>query len=335
MHRQGRRHFLQGSLALAGLGLLTGCGMVPPLAQQPAKVPRLGLLTTRAVGSRNLDAFYQGLRELGYVEGQTITIEYRLADQNAQLGELAAELVRLTPDVILAAIGPAAEATKRITTTIPIVMASSANAVEVGLVASLAQPGGNVTGLTVDSAGVVSKQLDLIKETVPGLVRLAVFWNPSNLATAPALRANEGVARALGLQLYPFEVRGLQDLPAAFAGVTNSRAEALAVIAGVQGDLLDPAMADFTRQARLPSMFPFRDAVVAGGLMAYTTDLTAMAHRAATYVDKILKGAKPADLPVERSDRFQLVVNLHTAQALGLTIPQSVLIQATEIIQAG
>ena len=280
-----------------------------------------------------MPAFYQGLRDLGYVDGQTIAIESRLAEQNSQFGALAAELVGLKPDVILAAISGAAEAAKRLTTTIPIVMASSANAVENGLVASLARPGGNVTGMTIDGAGALSKQLELIDETVPGLVRLAVLWNPSNPANAPSLQANGGVARALGLELLPFEVRSPDDLPAAFAGVTSSRAEALVAMAGVQSPQIDPAIVEFSRRQRLPAMFPRREAVTLGGLMSNTSDLNGSYYRAATYIDKILKGARPADLPVERIDKFELVVNLQASQELGVTFPPSVLAQVSEIIQ--
>jgi putative ABC transport system substrate-binding protein len=328
-----RRTCLQGSLAVVGLSLLSGCGLSSSRGLWPAKIPRLALLATLDNQVRNVPAFYQGLQSLGYIDGQTIAVEARFAEQNAQFGALAAELVGLDPDLILAAISGAAEAAKRRTTTIPIVMASSANAVEIGLVASLARPGGNVTGMTIDQIGVVSKQLELIKETVTGLVRLAILWNPSNPANAASLRANEGVARTLGLELLPFEVRSPDDLPAAFAGVTETRAQALVAIAGVQSPQLDPAIVEFSRQQRLPAMFPRPEAVALGGLMSNTSDLNGGFERAATYVDKILKGARPADLPVERIDKFHLVVNLQAARELGVTIPPAVMAQVSELIQ--
>jgi putative ABC transport system substrate-binding protein len=328
-----RRRLLGGGLALAGLGALAGCGFDPSRGLWPARIPRLGVVALKSNEERNLPAFLQGLRDLGYVEGQTIAIESRFADQNAQFGALAAEIVALNPDVILAGVTGAAQAAKGLTGTIPIVMASSANAVEIGLVASLARPGGNVTGMSNDTAGVVSKQFELIKQAVPALVRLAVLWNPSNPANERSLRANEEVVRQLGLELSKFPVESPADLPDAFAGAVGSGAEALMAIAGVQGPQHDPAIVEFARQRRLPSMFPFREPVALGGLMCYASDIDGSFYRSAAFVDKILKSAKPADLPVERNDKFQLVINLPAAQALGLVLPPDVMALASEVIR--
>ena len=187
--------------------------------------------------------------------------------------------------------------------------------------------------MTNDFVGTVTKQLDLIIEAVPGLIRLALFWTPNNPASAPALRAIEEIARTRGRELHPFEVRSPDELPVAFAGVIGSRAEALMVMTGVQSPQLDPLMVEFSHQRRLPAIFPFTESVAMGGLMCFAGSIYWSFYRSAAFVDKILKGAKPADLPVERIDRFQFMINLKTAEALGLIIPQSVLAQATDIIQ--
>jgi putative ABC transport system substrate-binding protein len=302
----------------------------------PGKRPRLGLLATTPLVPSRLEAFRDGLRTLGYVEGQTITIEYRETDRFERLQDLAAELIALDVDLILATSGPAAQAASRATTSLPIVMATSANAVEVGLVSSLARPGGNLTGFTVDTAAAVGKALETFRYLLPGPARLGIFWNPDNLAMAPALRANEGVAQKLGWAITPIAVRDARDLDFGFAEVEGSGAEALFVMPGVQGvpgGSLERAIPELALQRRLPSMYAFSEPVRAGGLAAAVTSLEDLYRRSATYVDRILRGAKPADLPVELPTRTDVIVNVRTAHALGVTISQSTLAQVTELIE--
>jgi len=333
MRRDSRRQFLQCSLALAGISLLSGCEKSP----SPATVPRIGFL---AVGSRDgraflINGFLQGLREHGYVEGQNIAIEYRFSeDRDDRLPELAAELVDLKVKLILASGTPASFAAKRATSTIPIVMGGiSANPVETGLVASLARPGGNVTGMSMMSSQLSGKRLELLKEIVPGLATVAVFWNPPNPAYGPILKELEAAAPTLGLKLQRLEVRVPGDFEGAFKSATRQRAGALMA----PGDPLTAnhrkVVADLALKYRLPATMDIKEFAEAGGLLSLGVDLVDSYRRAAKHVDKILKGAKPADLPMEEPTKFDLVVNLKTARALGLTIPQSVLLQATQVIQ--
>jgi putative tryptophan/tyrosine transport system substrate-binding protein len=335
--RDSRRRFLQGSLALASLGLLSGCMMPSLPGQQPAKVPRIGFL---AVGSREgrkflIGGLLEGLREHGYVEGQNIHIEYRFSeDRDERLPELAAELVALKVDLIVASGTPASFAAKRATSTIPLVMGGvAADPVETGLVASLARPGGNVTGMSMMTAPLGGKRLELLKETVPGLARVAVFWNPTNPAYGPILRVLEAGAPTLGLELRRLEVRIPEDFDAAFEAATRERAGALIA----PGDPLvtnRPGMvADLALKYRLATMMENREFVEAGGLLSLGLNLVDSYRRSATYVDKILKGADPAELPMQQPTTFDFAINLTTARALGLAIPQSVLQQATEVIQ--
>ncbi len=306
------------------------------VAQQPARVPRIGILTLVSASSapRLFEAFRQGLREHGYVEGQNLALEHRSPQERTdRLADLAAELVRMKVDVIVTESTPATLAAKRATQTIPIVMAVVGDPVGTGLVASLARPGGNVTGLTGLTPELSGKRLQLLKEAAPKATLVAVIWNPANPASSGLLAETEAAARSLGLQLQPVEARSPGDLNAAFKALTIARPSAL--IALGDGMLLDNStrIAEFAVKSRLPAMFPDREFVEAGGLMAYGPNIASNFQRAAAYVDKILKGAKPADLPVEQPTRFILVVNLKTASALGLTLPQSILIQATEVIQ--
>ncbi len=334
MRRYSRRQLLQGSLALAGIALLFGCEMP---GQQAAKVPRIGFL---AVGSREgrtfmIEGFLQGLREHGYVEGQNIIIEYRFSeDRNDRLPELTAELVDLKVKLILASGTPASFAAKQATSTIPIVMGGiAADPVETGLIISLARPGGNVTGMSMMTSQLGGKRLELLKEIVPGFARVAVFWNPPNPAYGPILKELEAEAPMLGLKLQRLEVRVPGDFEGAFEAATRQRAGALIA----PGDPLvanrPKVVADLALKYRLPMMFDLKEFVEAGGLLSLGPDLVDSYRRAATHVDKILKGANPADLPMEQPTKFDLFVNLKTAQALGLTIPQSVLAQATQVIQ--
>jgi putative ABC transport system substrate-binding protein len=305
-------------------------------AQQAKKVYRIGYLdgTSPAASAARIEAFRQGLRELGYIEGNNIAIEYRYAAGNLQkLPELAAELVRLNVDVILAE-GSAPRAAKQATTMIPIVMSNNGDPVGAGLVASLARPGGNITGLS-STAGpeVYGKLLELLKETVPNLTRVAVLSNPLSPFSPLALKETETTARAFKLSLHRLEVRSPDEYDAAFAAATKEGAGALVV---VQDPMLlndRTRLADLATKSRLPAIYGLLEHVDAGGLMAYAANRLDMFRRAATYVDKILKGAKPADLPVERPTKFELWINLKTAKQIGLTIPQSVLYRADKVIK--
>jgi len=334
MHSHSRRKLLWGSLALAGLSLLSGREVA---GQQTAKVPRIGFL---AVGSREgraflIEGFRQGLREHGYVEGQNIVIEYRFSeDRNDRLPALAAELVAMKVQLILASGTPASFAARQATNTIPIVMGGiAADPVETGLVVSLARPGGNITGMTMMSPQLAGKRLELLKKTVPRLARVAVFWNPPNPAYGPILRELEAAAQVLRLTLQRLEVRVAGDFEGAFETATRRRAGALIA----PGDPLvtnRPRMvADLALKYRLPTIMDIKEFVEAGGLLSLGLDLVDSYRRAATHVDKILKGANPAELPMEQPTKFDLFVNLKTARVLGLTIPQSVLLQASQVIE--
>jgi putative tryptophan/tyrosine transport system substrate-binding protein len=328
-----------GFIVTLPLSLLTA-----PLAAeapQPTKVHRIGSLIAgfppSEPDSRDpiVEDFRQGLRDLGYVEGQNIVIEYRYAEGRAeQLPDLAAELVRLKVDVIVAGGTAAIRAVQHATRTIPIVMAVAYDPVGEGLVASLARPGGNITGLSWLGAELPEKRLDLLKETVPQLSRIAVLANPANPAYEPQMNNLTGAARALGLQLQVMGVRRADELDTAFAVMSRAGADALIMLedslllSGLRGRAVDLAA-----KHRLPAMYGWRRHVDAGGLMSYGPSMRDMQRRAAVYVDKILKGTKPADLPVEQPTKFELVINLKTAKALGLTIPPTLLFQADEVIQ--
>lgn len=334
MRSHKRRQLLQGGAALAGLSLLSGRDAT---GRETAKVARIGFL---AVGSREgraflIEGFRQGLREQGYVEGQNIVIEYRFSgDRNDRLPALAAELVALKVQLILASGTPASFAARDATRTIPIVMGGiAADPVETGLVASFARPGANITGMTMMSPQLAGKRLELLKRTVPGLVRVAVFWNPPNPAYGPILRELEAAAPTLRLTLHPLEVRVPGDLEGAFEAATRQRAGALIA----PGDPLvtnrPKMLADLALKYRLPTMMDNKEFVRVGGLLSLGLDLVDSYRRAASHVDKVLKGANPAELPMEQPTKFDLAVNLKTARVLGLTIPQSVLLQASQVIE--
>jgi putative ABC transport system substrate-binding protein len=304
-------------------------------AQQQAKVPRIGVVLpgTRSSDAHRSDAFRQGLRELGYVEGQNIAIEYRYAEGKLdRFPELAADLVRVKVDVLVSAGGNSAtRALKQATNSIPIVMTVGSDAVAGGLVSSLARPGGNVTGLTSLWDDISGKRLELLKETVPKLSRVAVLWSS---ATANAQwKASQTAAQELGLQLHSMEVRGANDFESAFKEAVKARSGALAVTASTLLSVHRKKIADLAIRNRLPTMYATPANVEAGGLMAYGPNEGDLYRRAATYVDKILKGAKPADLPVEQPTKFELVINLKTAKALGLTIPPIVMMRAEKVIK--
>ena len=303
-------------------------------AQPPGKVYRIGYLATNPPLAHVWDALLDGLRERGYREGQNLVFERRFSEGHAErFPEFAAELVRLRVDCILVITTPAALAAKHATQTIPIVMTSAIDPVGAGLVASLAQPGGNLTGLSVLAPELSGKRLELLQEVVPGMTRVAVLWNAANPAHALVWQETQAAARALGLLLHSQEVQGPQDLEGAFARTAQVRPEALLVLGDALIGMHRPHIVAFATQQHLPSVFGGREWVVAGGLMSYGASLADLFRRAATYVDKLLKGAKPADLPIEQPMKFELVLNLKTAQALGITIPPVVLFQADEVIK--
>jgi len=306
-------------------------------AQAQARVYRVGVLSAgNREASRHLfGAFEAGMRDLKYVAGQNLTLEYRFAEGKFELlPSLAAELVRLKPDALLVHSTPGNLAAKKATTEIPIVMVAVADPVGVGLVASLARPGGNITGITNITAELAGKRVELLKEILPGASRFAVIVNPNDPNAQLQIRSAEGAARALGVQLHPvLEVRSVEDLESAFSAAVKSRA-------GAAIRMVDPLVAstrkrtvELTIKHRLPVVYAFREDAEAGGLIAYGTNLHDQFRGAAIFVDKILKGAKPADLPVEQPTRFELVINLKTAKALGITIPRTVLLRADRVIE--
>jgi putative tryptophan/tyrosine transport system substrate-binding protein len=324
-----RRVFL--ATAAAG-GLIT----MPAVAraQQADKANRLGYLSLSSGPGYGVEAFRQGLRELGYVEGRNLIIEYRwAAGKKERLPELAAELVRLKVEVIVTAVTPAAEAVKRVTSTIPIVMAVAGDPVGSGLVASLARPGGNVTGLTLLSTELAGKRLQLVRELLHKATRVAVLAYRGSSATKLLLEEMRGRARQMGIQLVVQEVNDAGDLAGAFAAMQRDRAQALVVqVSPLTSDNAERTV-ELGAQHHLPAMYEVRSFVEAGGLVSYGPSLSEMFHRAAFYVDRILKGAKPADLPIEQPTKFELVINLKAAKALGLTIPPALLVRADQVIQ--
>ena len=317
-----------------------GCLCVAPLApeaQQPTHVHRIGLLAATAPAPerpRSLEAFLEGMRALGYVEGQNLVMEYRWAEgQYERLPDLAAELVHLKVDVLVVPTTPAALAAKHATTTIPIVMAAVHDPVGSGLVASLARPGGNLTGLSNMSPELVGKQLEFLKEALPTVSRVAVLWNPTNPSNTLMLRGADVAAQALGVQLHLLEVRGPDAFDSAFAAMTSAHVGALVILGDAMFQTHRRRLAELAVMSHLPAMYGVRADVEAGGLISYGVSIPDQFRRAATYVDKILKGAKPADLPVEQPTKFELVLNRKTAQALGITFPPSLLFQADEVIR--
>jgi len=306
-------------------------------AQQPTKIPRIGYLTASSLSAQSarIEAFRQGLRELGYVEGKNIVIEFRYAEGKFdRLPELAAELVRLKVDVIVTAGPIVTRAAKEATLTIPIVMAQDADPVGSGFVASLARPGGNITGLATLAPEISGKQLELLKEIVPKLSRVAVFGTSTRPGNAQALRETELAAGAFGVKLQYLDVLSPKDIETAFRAAGKGRAHA--VLMNVSGGIAlsqRTEIAELAVKSRLPAIYVAPEFVEAGGLMTYGVSLTDLFRRAATYVDKILKGAKPADLPVEQPKKFELVINLKAAKQIGLTIPPNVLVRADKVIK--
>src|SRR5262245_23660027 len=321
--------------------LLGGVAAWPQAAraqQQAGKVSRIGFLSLTSPSDRPplLDAFRQSLRELGWVEGQNIVIDYRYAEDRVdRLPDLAAELVRLKVDLIIASAGTqVATAAKNATETIPIVMIYVRDPVGNGLIASLARPGGNVTGVS-GSAGLelFAKQLELLKETVPKIRRVALLSNPDNAYHQLAIREVNVAARSLGVELQLLEARGPNEFDGAFAAMAKERVGALFVMSDAIFSSHQTRLVDLAARSRLPAAYGVREYVEAGGLMSYGPSILDSYRQAATYVDKILKGAKPAELPVEQPTELELVINLKTAKALGLTIPPSVLLRADHVIE--
>jgi putative ABC transport system substrate-binding protein len=322
------------AVAVVTLALLTAPALAE--AQQPAKVVRVGFLgpSTAAASSHLVEAFRQGLRDLGYVEGQNIAIEYRWAEGTFdRLAGLAGELAALEVDVLVAPTPPAVRAAKSATTRIPIVMLNVGDPVGLGLVASLERPGGNVTGQTNDSPELGGKLIEFARNMVPGLKVLAVLRNPANPAAPLQLKEVQLPGQTAGLRLVPVETRMPSEFEAAFDAMRREGAEAVIVRADPMFFAPRQRLAELCVASRLPAIFERREYAEAGGLLAYGPSLRGQFDRAATFVDKILKGAKPADLPVEQPTKFELVINMMTAKALGLTIPPSILARADELIQ--
>jgi putative ABC transport system substrate-binding protein len=324
-----RRVFLAGALAAIAAPLTAQ-------AQAPARTAHIGLISpfTAADTAAWHQAFRQGLGELGWVEGKNLRIEYRYADgRGDRLPRLAAELVALRVDVIVAAVTPDTLAAKNATRTIPIVMASVGDPAATGLVDNLARPGGNVTGLSQLAPDLAGKRLELLTGVVPALSRVAVLWNPQDLSSTLSWKEIQRPARELRIQLQSLETRSAGEIPRAFEAAASGHARALVIMPGPVYVTNMRRIAELALKGRLPAIFHLTEFVKAGGLLAYGPDRADLFRRAATYVDKILKGAKPADLPVEQPTKFEFAVNLKTAKALGLTIPPSLLLRADQVIE--
>jgi putative ABC transport system substrate-binding protein len=305
-------------------------------AQQPAKVPRIGYLAlnSTSANSPRIEAFRQGLRELGYVEGKNIVIVYRYADGKLdRLPSLATELARTKVDIIVSGGATTTRAAKEATATIPIVMAQDPDPVGNGFVASLARPGGNITGLSSLSADLSGKRLELLKEILPKLARLAVFETSTNTGNAQQLRETELIAGAFGITLQRLDILGLKDIEPAFRAAAKGRADAVFLLRGPVLNSQRTQVVKLAAKSRLPATYPQSEYVEAGGLMSYGVSTADLDRRTATYVDKILKGAKPADLPVEQPIKFEFIINLKAAKQIGLTIPPNVLARADRVIK--
>ena len=331
---------IRGVAVIAVLALSLLAAPLAAEAQQAAKIARIGYLSPNLATSPHLrEAFRQGLRDLGYVEGRNLVIEYRDAEgKGERLPALAAELVALKVDVIVTEGGNTRVplSAKQATRTLPIVFAAAADPVTSGLVTSLARPDGNVTGLSSLGAELVGKRLELLTQVVPGVGQVAVLWLPGvygERTEKEMLTGAEVAARGLGVRLQFVEARGPADFDRAFSDMTRARAGALTVLPSNMFHREHRRLVDLAARHRLPAVYPWRDFVDAGGLMSYGASLTDSSRRAATYVDKILKGAQPGDLPIEQPTKFELVVNLKTAKALGLTVPQAILARADEVIE--
>jgi putative tryptophan/tyrosine transport system substrate-binding protein len=324
-----RRRFLVTSLA--------GALAAPRFAHAQAKIPSIGYLLTVPLAdkpSAERIAFLEGLRELGYVDGHSITVQYRAAAGNLELlPDLAAELVDLNVALIVVTGFQAVQATKQATRTVPIVMVAAVDPVATGLVASLARPGGNITGLTLNHPETGGKRLELLRGVSPRVSRIAVLSNRDNPATTAEWKEIQAAARALGVTLQLFDIKQAQHLLNAFSEMTRQRPDALLIVMDTIIAPYRQLIAEFTANNRVPSIMALRDYAEGGGLMSYGPSLPELYRRAATYVDRLLKGAKPSDLPIERPTTFELVINLKTAKTLGLTIPPSLLARADQVIE--
>ena len=322
---------------VAGLGAVLTAPLVVE-AQEGRKAPRIGFLSAGSLTAPRtrtyVEAFRQALRELGYVEGSSISVEFRSAEENYErLPALAEELVRLNPSVIVVNTVPATVAVKQATKTIPIIMAAIVDPIATGLVTNLARPGENLTGLSMMAPELAGKQLELLKEIAPQASRVALLWNPTNPGNTPQEHAARDAARVLGVTLHPFEARSPSAIDAAFLAMRRERSEGLIVLTDLMFGTHGKRIADLAAKHRLPAVYGQAVLEQTGGLMAYGVDLPALFRRSATYVDKVLEGAKPGDLPVEQPTKFELVINMKTAKALGLTIPPALLLRADQVIE--
>jgi len=317
------------------VSLVLGIFAAPAAYTAESKTPRIAFLlmgSSQAALASAFDAFREGLRELGWIENENIVIEYRWAGESPdRLPELAAELVRLKVDVIIGST-PGARAAQQATTSIPIIMCIADDAVKQGFVTNLARPGGNITGMTGMAAELAGKRLELMHEATPRVSRVALLWNPPG-SGPDYLKDTQTAARALGVTLQSVEVRTADDFESAFAAVLKGRGQALVVGPGQFMFAHQRQVVEFATKNNLPSIYAWKGPASAGGLLAYGVNIPQVYHRAAYYVDKILKGAKPGDLPIEQPTKFDFVVNLKTAKSLGITIPESILLQADEVIR--
>ena len=322
---------LRAGLSLAGVGLLAGCQLAPPLGQAPARLRRVGFLTSDALQGPELEALRQELRDLGYVEGQTLAVDSRVSPDDVSLPRLVQELIRLPVDVIVTGTGPASLAAKKATDTIPIVIANTDDPVGSGLVASLSRPGGNVTGLASYSGALLPKRLELLKDIVPGLSRVGVLWSAAAPSHANSVRQAEGASRDLGIEAVALELRD-GELESGFEEAARQQVQALMTTPGPIFGRERFRLGELAVQYRQPMLGNFKIAVTAGALISYGPDYTDLFRRSAGYVDKIFHGRPPAELPVEQPTKFELAINRKTVEALGLSIPQSILAQATEVV---
>ena len=317
------------------VSLVLGMFAAPAAYAEDAKTPRIGFLlmgSPPAGLTSAFDAFREGLRELGWIENENIVVEYRWAGESPdRLPELAAELVRLKVDVIIGST-PGARAAQQATTSIPIIMCIADDAVKQGFVTNLARPGGNITGMAAMTSELAAKRLELLREATPKVSRVALLWNPAG-SGPDFLKDTQTAAHSLGLTLQSVEVRTADDFESAFAAILKSRAQALVVGPGQFMFTHQKQVVEFATKHVLPSVYAWKAPVSAGGLLAYGVNIPQVYRRAAYYVDKILKGTKPGDLPIEQPNKFDFVVNLQTAKSLGITIPQSILLQANEVIR--
>jgi ABC-type uncharacterized transport system substrate-binding protein len=304
-------------------------------AQQAVKVARIGYLRhgTAAANADRVEALRAGLRHFDYVEGKNLAIEFRWAESVDQLPQFAAELVRMNVDVIFAPSSTEVEPARQATRTIPIVFAAHADPVGIGHVASLPRPGGNITGLTMLMTDLAAKELEILKEAIPQATRIGVLWNPTTPSHPPAIAAVKGAGEKLGVSLWLAPARTAEDFDAALASMIAERVGAFLVLGSPLVVSARARLAELALKYRLPSMFALREPVEAGGLMSYAADLNDLTRRAAAYIDKILKGAKPADLPVEQASKYELVVNLKTAKAIGLSLSEAFLLRADRTIE--